>query len=437
MLFIVTMHAFQKVGWPVIAAVLSDLSSYPWYVLAPLGIVVFLATWRGLFMLISGAASIYGFQKAVQNGKPPHKVLLQRLIWSLILFCQGIAIQIFWGPYTGLYHIFIDTINPTAWLANLHWSDAVEVIAIGIFISSIIQYFLCLGKKRDKFWVSITVNLILAVAILALRSFLVSKILQLTEFSDIIQIQNGAYENFGDRMRLLGLALLIGQQQPLIPYLSATFLGNAFGLALSHPKINKKNFLRIGFLIGFLIIIASIIVGIFVENFEIVTSIVPNQWYFLVSLGIQVWILLLFIRIFDFSKKAKRRMKYTKLFRKAGILSLTIFSMQWIDYFPRWILQAISAKWGAGNNFVGFNGLELGNSLITAASVLTFWIIIIYLWSKINFTLSFDWIFVVGQKIIFRQKFTWKDPLQSQDIIHNAEQLFAESEPMDAINGET
>ena len=431
MLFIVAMHTFMKVGWHNIGNVINNMSEYPWYVLAPLGVLSFIATWRGLFMLISGIASIYGFQKAIQQGKSPHIILIKNILWAIILFIQGLAIQVLWNPYTGFYRMALGIVDFQEFLGHLRWSDAVESIAISLAISSIIQYFLCLGKKRDKYWISISVYLVLMIAILVSYTFVVNSILNATEFTEVSQIKHGTINNFRDRIRLLGLALLIGEQQPLFPHLAAFFLGNAFGIALTRPELNKKWFLRIGILVGLVIVVAAFFVGFFVEDFEIVTTVVPNLWYFLASLGIQTLFFILFMHLFDFSKKAQKRVKNTKIIRKAGILSLTIFSLQSIDFIPRFILYVgslgLSDIYGIDPpiNFLSNSGsYGIGAALLASFVVLFFWIGIITLWEKINFALSFDWIFTVFRNLLSGRKMNWKDPMHSQDIIYNPESIF-------------
>ncbi len=433
MLFMVAMHAFMKVGWQNIGDVLNNLSAYPWYVLVPLGIFSFISTWRGLFLLISAMLAIYGFQSAILQGKSPHITLLKYISWAVILFIQGMAIQVLWNPYTGFYRMALGVVDFQEFLGQLRWSDAVETIALTIAISSIIQYFLCLGKKRYKYWISISVYLALMVAVLALNKFIVNAILNATEFTDLRQIKNGTIENFGDRVRLLGLALLIGEQQPLFPFLATAFLGNAFGVALTRPNLEKKWFIRIGFLVGLSIIIAAVFVGFFIEHFEIVTTIVPNLWYFLASLGAQTWVFILFLHLFDFSKKAPKRLRSTKIFQKAGILSLTIFSLQSIDFIPRFLLYGgslgLSDLYGIGTpiDFLNNGGsYGVGAALLAAFVVLFFWMGIISLWEKINFALSFDWIFSIIRNLLSGRKINWKDPMHSRDIFLNSESIFQE-----------
>ena len=66
MLGLVFMHAVQKVGY---SSVVSDIFNQPWYIFVPLGFLMYFASWRGFFLIISGIGSAYSFQKAVEKGK--------------------------------------------------------------------------------------------------------------------------------------------------------------------------------------------------------------------------------------------------------------------------------------------------------------------------------------------------------------------------------
>ncbi|MHA1109674.1 MAG: hypothetical protein ACTSRE_01125 [Promethearchaeota archaeon] len=420
MLGLVFMHAYQKVGYNTMA----HIFDYPWYVVATLGIILYFASWRGFFLIISGVGSAYSFQKAVENGKSPHILLLKRTIWSIILFLWGITIQIFWNPYNGFYRVFfgqtgIDVIN----IGGLGRSDAVEIIAIGLFITTLVHYILVLTKARKKKWISILVNLLLCTVVFASTNLLKG-------WESLQNLELGSITSFGSAMRHLLHALLIGTQEPLFPYLATFFLGIAIGIFLTTPKATKKNMIYYGLGLGGAIIIVAVLVGVF-TGFPFAFSILPDMWFLLLGTGIQVWVLMIFLWIFDFSKRAKKLTKYTKIVRKAGILSLTIFTLQAIDFVPRFILtglsSTISSVYGTGTavDFLSNGGnYGMGAAFLAAFTVLFFWIGIIALWEKINYALTFDWIFKIFRQSISCQKINWKDPLMSKEIICNPEIVF-------------
>ncbi len=425
MLGLVFMHAFEKCGYKVMA----NIFDYPIYVVATLGLILYFASWRGFFLLISGVGSTFSFQKAMENGKSPHILLIKRVFWSIVLLLQGMWIQVFWNPYNGFYGVFfgqtgMDVIN----LGGLQWSDAVQTIAVGLLITSLIQYLLVISLKKLKhrMWIMIGVNLTLAVVTFAITQTVINGVLNHFGWTEITAVKYQSVENFGDRLKWMFYAILVGEQEPLLPYLSAFFIGDAVGIFLTMPQATKKNMIFGGLGLGGGFIIISVILGA-VTGFPFAFAILPDMWFFILGTGIQVWALMLFLWVFDYSKGAQKLTKYTKIVRKAGILSLTIFTLQAIDYLPRVFLtvgSGIFSLLGIGQplDFLSNGGnLNMGAAFLAAFLVLFFWIGLIGLWEKINYALSFDWIFEILRQLVSGGKINWKDPLLSREIIYNAE----------------
>jgi len=426
MLGLVFFHAFEKVAYN---SVVAQIFSYPLYILIPLGLLIYFVSWRGFFLIISGIGNAYGFQKAIEKGKSPHIQLLNRLLWSIVLFFHALAIQVFWNPYYGLYNVFLGVTGPSVWyLPGLQFSDAVEIIAIGVALSSIIQYFFTLGKMRFNPWIPIIAFGILMSIIYGVTPLLTEFFISKFGWSSVRVILYQPVNNFGDRVRWLSFALLIGEQEPLFPHLATFFLGSGIGIALTNPKITKKNTILTGYSIGFLFIAVALLLGGLKENFYVDFSIIPSLWFLLLGIGLQVWVITSFLWIFDFAKKAQKRTKFTKTIRRAGIITLTIFTLQSLDFFPRWVLTKISTLVGSGINYINNSqGLELGNAILMSFTVLIFWIGLIFLWGLINYAFSFDWIFEIFRRLTAGQKINWKDPLQSREIIFKTESVFNSS----------
>jgi hypothetical protein len=426
MLGLVFMHAFEKTGYQIMA----NIFNYPLGVVLSLGLILYFASWRGLFLIISGVGSAYSFQKAVDNGKSPHKLFINRCLWSIILFLQGMAIQIFWNPYNGFYGVFfgakgMDVIN----LGGLQWSDAVQTIAVGLFLTSLTHYILVLTKARKKQWISLVVNLVIMIIIFGTTQVVIDGVLTHFGWTSLKSLYSAPVANFGDRLKWMFYAVLVGEQEPLFPYVATFFLGSAIGIFLTTPKATKKNVILYSLFLGGVIIIVSIIVGALMK-FPFGFGILPEMWFLLLGTGIQVWVLMLFLWVFDYSKHAQQLTKYTKTVRKAGILSLTIFTLQALDYIPRLFLTVGSnllylAGWGEPMNFLSNGGsLNIGAAFLASFVVLFFWIGLIAIWEKINYALTFDWIFEILRELIAWQKINFSDPLLSKEIIFNPEIAF-------------
>ncbi len=418
MLGLVFMHAVEKVGYN---SVVANIFDQPWYIFVPLGLIMYFASWRGLFLIISGAGSAFSFQKAVEKGRSPHLILIRRIIFSILIFAFGVVIQFFFNPYTGLYYIFTGDFAGISW-TTLTWSDAVQIIAIGLLVSSIIHYCFLVFKKGSDHplkWISIATFLVLMAFIFISKPYVIQVLLDKVGFTSVNQIWQYV-DSFSEGMRWMPFALLIGRQEPIFPYMATFFLGCAVGIALTHPKVSKKRTLLVGYGSGMTFIIVAIFVGFFKDNFYVGTDIIPTDWFLYLGTGIQLWVITTFLWIFDFAKNSQKVTKYTKTIRKAGIISLTIFSLQSLDFFPRWVLMKIT-----GLDFLGNGGsLSIGNALLAGIVVLGFWIGIITLWSLVNFTLSIDWLFDIIRQLFSGQKINWKDPMQSREIIQNAKIIF-------------
>ena len=80
MLGLVFMHVFEQVGWINITTMFEK----EWYVWLPLGLFMYFASWKGVFLLISGVANAYGFQKAIENGKDKVKEINEKYLEKTI-----------------------------------------------------------------------------------------------------------------------------------------------------------------------------------------------------------------------------------------------------------------------------------------------------------------------------------------------------------------
>ena len=416
MIGMVIFHAFTAVGWK---SVIEDIYSYPWYIMVPLGLLIYFGSWRGLFLIISGMANAFSFQKAIEKGRSTHILLLTRLLWALVLFLHSLIIQVFWK--NAFFNLFLGS-NDIWDLSNLQSSDPVEIIAIGILLSTIIQYLFTLGKLRQKSWIAILVFSLLMCFIYSFTPFLTETILGKYGWLEIEEIRQQTVSNFGDRIRWLSLALLVGVHEPLFPYLATFFLGSGLGIALTSPKITKKKVTIIGYSLGFLFIVAAVILG-GVDHFSSLdfSEIIPIQWFMHLGTGLQLIAITSFLLIFDFSKKAVRRTRYTKTIRRAGVITLTICTLQSFNFFPQWILAKIFSEPGFVDNS---QLLGLRSCFLTAFTVLLFWIGLILLWGLINYTLSLDWIFQLFRNLTSGRKTNLKDPLYSREIIFNPELPF-------------
>ncbi len=426
MLCLIFFHSFEKT---ISTDFYDQFFQLPTIQFVLLGLFFYFATWRSVFLIISAIVLMYTWQKSRQNGVPSYKLYFHAIIWSFLLFGQGIMIQIFWNPYTGLYQ-WINTgeANVSRWMRGIQWSDAVETIAIGIFLTANIQFLLDLvlkplkNKNRSTSGIQIAVYITFFFITLFSTKYLGNWALK-TYGLGINQIQSAPANSFSDSMRYLGLALLVGYQEPIFPYFTATCIGNVIGIMLTVPIFNRKRFLLQGFTLSFILLIAGFSWWIFHDKlFFGGMFMIPPDWLLLVNTGIQLAVILIFLWVFDLNTDHKIKEKHrdrTKIIRSAGVISLTIFSLQALDYIPRWILSKIFHE-----DFLGFGKLSLGYAILCGFAALIFWIGLIIFWRKIYFIGSFDWLFALIRRKIKNSSISWKDPLLSHDIIYQPDFAF-------------
>jgi hypothetical protein len=411
MLGLVFLHAFEQLGINEIKGIF-DL---PIYIFLPVAIILYLGAWRGFFLIISGASNAFGFYNSLKSGKDPNKLLVVRIAWGIVLFGHGVIIQIFWNPYQ-MRELFSGNFEAFMKFNGLLWSDAVEIIGLCLIFTSLLQYLLFFIKHKQKMWISIGIILGLAIGIFIITPFIGEYFLTKYGWDSLLKTKTfGGFRSF-----LLGL--FIGEQEPLFPYLGTFLLGNAIGIVLHHPKVNKKNVQMVGYITGGIFIVAGVLVGGIRDNFKFeFVGALFTDWFLNIATGLQLWLITAFLYGFDFNDKAQSRIKHTKNLRRAGILAITIFTLQSLDLFPRWILSLIFKPLGI--DFL-FGSLSMGYCFLASFVVLWYWYMIVWLWSKINFIGSFDWLFIMFRQWISGLKVNWRDPINSREIIFNPELIF-------------
>ena len=164
MLALVIFHAIEKTNQ---AGVVSNIYNLPPLQFITLGIIFYFASWRGLFLLISGAANMYSYEKSLSKGTNAGKLFKRKLLLSITLLLWGAIVQLFFNPYSGINDWIVS--GEFTWegaLNGLLWSDALETIAMCIFISAIFQAILGIVKKPHQFRVKILIYALLALGIL-------------------------------------------------------------------------------------------------------------------------------------------------------------------------------------------------------------------------------------------------------------------------------
>ena len=99
MLALVMFHAIEKT---LQAGVVSNIYNLPPLQFIAFGLVFYFASWRGLFLLISGAANMYSYEQSLNKGTNAGKLFRDKLLGSVILLLWGAIVQVLFNPYSGI-----------------------------------------------------------------------------------------------------------------------------------------------------------------------------------------------------------------------------------------------------------------------------------------------------------------------------------------------
>ncbi|MHA1303529.1 MAG: hypothetical protein ACTSQE_11055 [Candidatus Heimdallarchaeaceae archaeon] len=287
----------------------------------------------------------------------------------------------------------------------------IQMIAYGLIISAIINFFLLKNEGYKRYKRNIVVYGILSLIILVLTNFVHQWVDSMNwaipeSFPSYVDALNKPYwpnehvQAYNASFKTYILVLLAGDLEPFFPCLATAFIGSIIGLSLAQPQPPRRLPL-IGICFG----IVSILVGIILLLLKFPFSIFnerPAITTYLIQLGGQVSVIMIMIKAVEYRGRANifANRKFVRYIRKWSMVSLSIFFLEIFDILPKWFLN-----WTVGNK-IGINFLKnsLGYGQLTFAALVGLYSMIWYdvlirLWAKVNFTGSFEWLIIRLQSL--------------------------------------
>jgi hypothetical protein len=235
------------------------------------------------------------------------------------------------------------------------------------------------------------------------------------------------WEGRGAKMNLLMFIVIpyIKRFTPIFPNFSASALGAIIAFKFSQEGIQKKFLNRL--------VLCSILfmaIGAIFAHLEYI-GIPYTQDYklgaYLLTFAGAILYILFFIYFFEI-RGTQRTIKYSKLWRRFGIFTLSIWCLQWLIIFPAWLVQVIS-NWISGtwttlsDSPLINNGLNLWQFALALVFITCFYYGILWLWEKIHYIGTFEWMTV---KLISRSHRSAKNRLNMEQSLHNVESYVPE-----------
>ena len=407
---------YHVVNYETIAKDPNLLLEYPKIVLGLLGFLLYLGTWNTFFLLISSVVNTYVMFKNVSRGANLKILLWKRVITGVVLLfvdhlIEGLG---YWGFFgegirTGVWNQTDKIWHPFFMIQTL------EMIAWGIIITSIINYFLLRRKGYEKHNRNKKTYLILTLIVLLITPLvhtwvdarpwsLPESLSENPDLFDTAGWPDTQIQTHNPSVLTWFLVILAGDFEPLFPCLSTAFVGAIIGLFLAYPRSSKK-FFRIGFLsaagsivIGAILIISGMTFSAFHR---------PALTNHLLQLGGQLFAVLIPLRLVEFRGRAQKaaNSKFIRFMRRWAMVALTVYALEIFDIFPEWILNLFLGKITGLNFFERiFNFDQLHLALAVAVYSVFWYYLLLLLWGKFNYKGSFEWLLIQIQGLVSKQQ---------------------------------
>jgi hypothetical protein len=224
-------------------------------------------------------------------------------------------------------------------------------------------------------------------------------------------------DNDLDRIIRIFLALLVGQQDPLFPYLSSAFVGGIIGILYNQQQIPKKKCLYLAYSSCLLLVLIGVILLPFSSNIvDDIWNHIHAPWLLLINLGLQLACVFFLMSKIEFNPNNSKIVRRLRFFQRFGMVSLTIFCFELVDYIPRWIVTTlfhVDVMWGKTDNFLIL--------LLLVALNLLLWAGIIRMWEVIRFYGTLESGMKIISSILLKNKINFNDPLNVREILYESE----------------
>ncbi|WP_457558459.1 hypothetical protein [Candidatus Harpocratesius sp.] len=385
--------------------------SIPYFLAGSLVLLAFFGSWAGYFVLLSGIVTTLTFFKSTIKGKSVKNLLKKQFLTGFGILIVGYLTEAF-----GYYGYFGSSIRaekllnimPFLW-RRLFIMEALQIIGYTYILNAIILYFLSINNGVSKYRRNITIYAILFMIVLGFTPLIWNWIDNLSWIpyepsgyhatwpSEYLQYTNASFVTY--------LCVIIaGDLYPIFPFISTTFAGAIIGIMLSAPKPFKKTprYIFYGNSMIFLITIGIMIFGNFNITFER-----PPMGYYLLLLWTQISVVNVLLWLVEFRGNGAKfgNHLFTRYFRRWGMIPMTIFALQIWSLAPRIIFNFTVPSTNLLNERLPYGKEWI--VLMFAVITVIFYDILIWLWGKVNFKGSFEW-------MVLRLNHLEKDPNTSR-----------------------
>ncbi|HME53140.1 MAG TPA: hypothetical protein VKM55_13040, partial [Candidatus Lokiarchaeia archaeon] len=380
---------------------------------------------NGLFFMISSASNLVSVHKQweslaakeIPKNTAFMKVMKTQLIrggfiWIFGWISEGLLASLL-GLATG------DSLNTFGMglINGFYFSNVLQTIGTSIIFSSLVYLIILkfdISRARACY-----IFATIAIAVIVFQP-LIRAALRATPWSDDFSASNiTAFLSRGVGINILLFigAPFVGRLVPLVPYFSCAAIGAIIAVFINQKAVTPEVLQKL-FAWGFIIAGIGILIGVVlnatnVQPFDIDAE--SCLGWFLLLLGGETSSTAWLLYMIDFRKKTRVEVfiKRTVTLRRFGLLTLTLWTLQYFMAIPVVIIELITG-WPAleGN----LNEWQL---LIVLGLLWLMWHLILWLWEKVNFKGSFEWM----NTLLLAKGTTTGDRLKVDETLYHPERM--------------
>jgi hypothetical protein len=405
-------------------------AGFPWPYWPLVIFLGFLAQFNVLFVALSGLVNTISMDKqwkkfvaqnptADQKRIMINKILKSQIVRGLFIFIMGYVYGILLDRLPlSLVKQMPDPVVQS--LSGLYSTNVLHAIAWGIIISAFV-YTQLLRREKGQGWISKRF-LLVVLFMLILTPFMVMLSRAFPYFYD-----DWTTRSVGVNVLYFLVNSIFRGTTPLFPFAVFGVVGAMIGCRISNGNVEKAYANRwfigsvVVFLTGlflYLLKVAGLHVILNVESEALLYYFIASVYDVgekLMVLGGSLMTILIVLYVIDVRGKAKGFAQRIVFVRRFGLVSLTVFSLQWLVALLLIGYHSITNTITGGttpfllSNFAaGWFGFEYAPGLTSWELVFWFsitfaiWHIILWLWGKTDFKGSFEWLMIkllqIGRK---------------------------------------
>ena len=450
-----------------IDALLDEINNIPAANIVAFIVLPFLGGLAGFFLMVSAIGNMISMYRHLQAGRSIKHLVIRQIMGGVLLLIFAMISESILGIHGAIPNLMKSLNDLSAWnwqviLYRAYHFETIHTIAWCIILNGVVQGIL----SRKEGWKNptklIKIYLLLAIIVLAITPLMWWFVdLAVPGYPWAIDPDTGVqvqYPYLGESewwefITLFFFNALAGREEPIFPYLAASFIGSIIGIRLSQnredvPLKFPKRIMQIGFIVFFIGIIGLIVnllllmdaAGIDAtlnlykglafhrnwvpENPGIPSTTLPFLGWlfqFMALNGTAICLIMVVVRVVEFRGRGKEFADKTRFIRRFGFVAFTLYNIQWLYFVAHFIVSTLI--YGEP-----YRLLDWGGVFITMGITFLVLEVLLLLWEKVKYTGSLEWCMgtIAAQIIPTRQseKKWWQaGQLNVEEAFYNAEWL--------------